>query len=76
MAKCTLNACEVLDIISRQDDKDQATPGSAVGCTEPYLRQVDIRWRQLDRRLRAIEQPGKSYYLSSYRNTSQKTYPL
>ncbi|KAI8428919.1 hypothetical protein MSG28_007544 [Choristoneura fumiferana] len=48
-AQCSLTACEVLDAVTkghqRQDSRGQ---GNCV---------ADLHWRQLDRRLRAIEQP-------------------
>lgn len=50
--QCALNACEVFDILTR-GSKREHSPSTPNTCTN------DIQWRQLDRRLRAIEQPSK-----------------
>lgn len=49
-AECNLSPCDVLEIFSTRQ-----RPGQTVntGCT------TDLHWRKLDRRLQAIEQPGK-----------------
>lgn len=39
-------------MVTRKNDSLQQEPPSPLGCAS------DIHWRQLDRRLRAIEQPG------------------
>lgn len=46
--QCNLTPCEVLDIVR----KDQGAEAKSNGCAS------DVHWRQLDRRLQAIEQPG------------------
>ncbi|CAG4937745.1 unnamed protein product [Colias eurytheme] len=57
-AQCSLTPCEVLQILTRK-----TKPGDAgnEACAE------DLKWRQLDRRLRAIEQPAWTISLSQSR---------
>lgn len=57
--QCTLSPCEVFEIMTRGSASPDST-GS--GCA------TDLHWRQLDRRLRAIEQPSEYGFVqeSSY----------
>ncbi|KAL4706488.1 hypothetical protein ACJJTC_015686 [Scirpophaga incertulas] len=67
---CTLNACDVFEMVTRGTKKEEHPPRSS--CTS------DIHWRQLDRRLRAIEETTWtiSFGQSRWRQCAKKCMPV